>query len=294
MPPVHGPACRFASTSRPKTPVRALQSVGVRENPAATRGVLYPARLPTFHREPAPDDVAPFVRWFWIPEWHLEPGRTSRQQLLPFPACNLVVEHGMTGVSGPTTRASHRDLTGTGWAVGALLRPAAIPALALDVAALRDGYRQIDLPDLTGAVRAAMGGDAPADVRRRAAITAFAAWMRRAFGTPSAEGLLANRMVDAVETETTLLTVPDLAAHLQVSTRTLQRLAARYVGLPPAALIRRRRLQQAVERLREDPGVDLTALARELGYADHAHLTNDCRATLGFTPSGYRRSLPGA
>ena len=34
---------------------------------ADARGILYPARLPTFHREPAPPGLEGLVRWFWIP-----------------------------------------------------------------------------------------------------------------------------------------------------------------------------------------------------------------------------------
>src|SRR5699024_5735892 len=100
--------------------------------PADWRGVLHPERLPTFRREPAPDDLSDRIRWFWIPRWNVEPGRTSRQELLPFPASNLVVEGGVVTLSGPTTGRSHRDLRGRGWAVGALLRPAGIAALHPD------------------------------------------------------------------------------------------------------------------------------------------------------------------
>jgi AraC-like DNA-binding protein len=57
-------------------------------------------------------------------------------------------------------------------------------------------------------------------------------------------------------------------------------------------MIQRRRLQEAAERVRTDPEVDLSSLAADLGYADHAHLTNDFRTVLGFTPSAYRRELP--
>lgn len=258
--------------------------------PASSRGVLYPARLPTFHREPVTGDLAVFVRWFWIPEWHIEPGRASRQHIVGFPACNLVVENATTGISGPTTRASYRDLSGTGWAVGALLRPAAVPLLIGNPTALRDAYQEVDLPELTADVRAAMTGDASPEECRRSAMAVFGAWLCDRVGAPSEEGLLANRVVELAEADTTLRTVPELAARLSISTRTLQRLSSAYVGLPPGALIRRRRLQEAAERLRADPTLDLTALAHELGYADHAHLTNDFRITLGFTPSNYRRS----
>lgn len=254
--------------------------------------MLYPARLPTFHREPVTGELAAFVRWFWIPEWDIEPGRSSRQHLIGFPACNLVVEESVTGISGPTTRASHRDLTGRGWAVGALLRPAAVPSFVAEPATARDTYREVDLPDLSTAVRAAMDTDTPVAERHRHAIAAFTDWLVDRLGTPDEEALLANRMVEAAEADPELVTVTDLAAHLHVSTRSLQRLATKYVGLPPAALIRRRRLQEAAERLREHPELDLSALAHEFGYVDHAHLTNDFRRSLGFTPSAYRRDLP--
>ncbi len=256
------------------------------------RGILYPARMPTFTRLPAPEPVAALVRWFWIPEWALAPGRTSRQQVLAFPACNLVVEHAgayPVGLAGPTTRLSYRDLHGTGWAVGALLRPAAVPHLTDDPGALRDTYRALALPDLHDAVAAAMTGPGEDGVRRARAVTAFADWIAAQLPAPDEEGRLANELAERVDADPTLLRVEDVASALGVSVRTVQRLAARYVGLPPSAMIRRRRLQEAAVRLREDPTTDIATVAADLGYADHAHLSSDFRTVLGFTPSGYRR-----
>lgn len=60
----------------------------------------------------------------------------------------------------------------------------------------------------------------------------------------------------------------------------------------PAALIRRRRLQEAADRVRSDPAADLAQkIAAELGYADQAHLANDFQRFLGFTPSSYRSTV---
>lgn len=72
--------------------------------------------------------------------------------------------------------------------------------------------------------------------------------------------------------------------------RSVQRLSQRYIGLPPLAIIRRYRLQESAERLRDDPSLSIAQIAAELGYADHAHLAADFRTVLGFTPSAYRRS----
>jgi AraC-like DNA-binding protein len=255
------------------------------------RGVLYPARLPTFDRLPAPDAVAQLVRWFWIPEWQIQPGRSSRQHLIAFPAYNLVVEPRTVGLAGPTTRSSYRDLTGTGWAVGALLRPAAVPHFAADPAALRDAYQPVDLPVLHERVCNAMLGPGDRQTRHRHAVDAFAAWLAGTVPLPNREALLANAMVEAIDSDPAIRTVEDAAVRLRLSTRSLQRLASRYVGLPPSAMIRRRRLQEAAERLRTDPGTTLAAIAADLGYSDHAHLANEFRSVLGLTLSTYRRRV---
>lgn len=255
-----------------------------------TRGILYPARLPSFTRVPPPPAAAELVAWFWIPEWDIAPGRSSRQEIVSYPASNLVVELDAVGFAGPTTRLSHRDLTGRGWAVGALLRPAATPPLA-DPAAAVDGYLPLELPDLHGAVAAAMTVPDTA-ARHAAAAAAFADWLVHRVPAPGEEERLANAMADLLVTDTAILRVEDAADRLAVSVRTLQRLARRYVGVTLSAMIRRRRLQEAAQRVREHPDSDLAAIAADLGYADHAHLTNDFRTVLGFTPSRYRSSRP--
>lgn len=250
--------------------------------------MLYPARLPDFHREPASGALEDLVRWFWVPEWDLQPGRTSRQHIIGFPACNLVVESEQVTLTGPTTRAGYRDLTGRGWAVGALLRPAAVPTVTDNVAALRDRSRVLEAPELVATVKSAMDGPTSGAERRRLAILAVSRWLQERCGEPSEEGRVANRMVDLVESDATVTQVTDVATALHLSTRSVQRLAATYVGLSPSALIRRRRLQEGVEAVRAHPDTNLTDLAHALGYADHAHLTHEWRTVLGFTPSSYR------
>ncbi|MDN5790913.1 MAG: helix-turn-helix transcriptional regulator [Micrococcales bacterium] len=255
-----------------------------------TRGVLYPARLPTFHRLPAPPRVAHLVRWYWIPEWDLAPGRVSRQDIVSYPASNLVVEKDLVGLAGPTTRASHRDLTGRGWAVGALLRPAAVPAFTDDPTSLRDGYVALELPDLHDSVAAAMTAGGDGEQRRARAVDAFTVWLASHVGAVGDEALLANDLADVIEgvdVGVEVRRIEDVADRLGISPRTVQRLARKYVGVPPSAMIRRRRLQEAAERVRSEDA-DLSAVAADLGYADHAHLTKDFQAVLGFTPSAYR------
>ncbi|WP_290859698.1 helix-turn-helix transcriptional regulator [Hamadaea sp.] len=235
----------------------------------------------------APDSVAELVRWFWIPEWDIAPGRTSRQHLVSFPASNLVVQPDLVMLSGPQTRASHRDLTGRGWAVGALLRPAATPSFTEAPADLRDTVRPFDAPELQEAVVAAMTV-ADRDERHAAAVDAFSTWLDKNFQPATDQGRQANDLADLLDGDATVRTLDDAAARLHLAPRTVQRLATRYVGLSPVEMIRRRRLQEAAQRVRTEPGVSLAGIATELGYADHGHLTREFRERLGFTPSGYR------
>ena len=54
-------------------------------------------------------------------------------------------------------------------------------------------------------------------------------------------------------------------------------------------MIGRYRLQEAAQRLREDPSLTVAYMAAELGDADRAHLTADFRQVLGLSPSLYRQ-----
>lgn len=255
------------------------------------RGVLYPARLPQFHRLPAVGPSASLVEWFWIPEWDLAPGRSSRQELVAYPALNLVVAPDGVTLSGASSRASHRDLRGRGWAVGALLRPSAVGALEEEPAALVDRERAFEAPDLHAAVTAAM---VSGEGHRERAVAAFSAWLT-ARVVPDEGARRADGLVELLLGDDGALTPEEAAARLAVSVRTLQRMTHRYVGLSPAAMIRRRRLQEAALRVREGAGEELAAVAAELGYADQAHLTRDFQAVLGIAPGAYRSAVgPGA
>lgn len=249
------------------------------------RGILYPAQLPTFERRAASPAADALVRWFWISQWEIAPGRTSRQDVLAFPALNLLVETDLIGLAGATTERSHRDLVGTGWAVGALLRPAATPAVTDDARAILDAYPPVDAPELHETVAAAMcRGDLAG------ACVAVESWLTARVPTVSDDAELANRLVVAIEEDDEILTVEDAAATIGVSPRTAQRLTRRFVGLTPLALIHRRRLQHAAHLLSTEPGTAVADIAAELGYADQSHLVRDFRKVLGFTPGGYRRT----
>lgn len=226
-------------------------------------------------RVAASPELAPVMRQWWQPSWDLSEGEVRAQHVLGYPVANLVAEDGASLLYGPTTRRGVRELRGRGWAVGALLTPAAGRHLASrPFAELLDAVEPVVVE---GAV------DRP-DAAREALTGA----LRRVLGRLDEDDLAANRLLETVEGDPTLLRVADLAARLHRSARSLDRLARRNFGLPPAAIIRRRRLQDAAAAVRLAPERPLRDIAAEFGFADHAHLTREFSAVLGFTPSEYR------
>ena len=73
----------------------------------------------------------------------------------------------------------------------------------------------------------------------------------------------------------------------QRSSRPLGELTRAALKLPARGL----RLGQIRERLMADPDASLSALAREFGFADSAHLINDFRTFSGQTPADFAASM---
>jgi transcriptional regulator GlxA family with amidase domain len=163
-----------------------------------------------------------------------------------------------------------------------------VAALVDDPSALVDTARALPEPSLHADVAAAM---ASGEEHRDRAVETFSRWLIERVGPLDESARQANALVDVLGGAGAALTPVEAATRLAVSVRTLQRMAHRYVGVSPAAMIRRRRLQEAAQLVREDPRADLAAIAAELGYADHAHLTRDFQSVLGLAPRSYRAGL---
>jgi len=82
--------------------------------------------------------------------------------------------------------------------------------------------------------------------------------------------------------------VGELPASVSLGSRQLQRRFREQVGYGPKLLARVLRVQRFLERseraAKARSAVPLASLAWELGYADQAHLTRDCRELSGLTP----------
>ena len=215
------------------------------------------------------------------------------QRVLQYPVCLLVVTGDYATLVGPSSGLSTRELTGSGWAVGVMLQPAAgtlvsgrsVDQLVDQVLPITEATG-IDGARLTDDVRRVVG-DAAADpdVRMQAVLVMEEAL--RALPPVDEEGLLVNAIVEYVEGDTERAAGSQVCEKFAISERSLQRLTARRIGLGPKWLIQRRRLHEVAERLRGPEPPDLARVAADLGYSDQAHLTRDFRRVTGLTPGEF-------
>jgi AraC-like DNA-binding protein len=254
----------------------------------STRGILRPeaiGRVFSLQRTAPADDLAHLIERHWVVEWDLGDRPPHRQEVVTHPCVNLVFEPRGAAVFGVQRRRDARVLRGSGWAVGVKFRPGGF-----------SGYYGRPVHEITDRALAldAIFGEDGAALARAAAVadpagkTALAeAFLRARMPPPDPEIELVHEVVVDMLAVDPATTVAAIAGRHAVSTRTLQRLFRRHVGVGPKWVLRRYRLQEAAEQLAAGERSDWTRLALDLGYFDHAHFIRDFRAVVGRSPAEY-------
>ncbi len=243
-------------------------------------------------RYDSPIEFEALLRRFWIPVWSIPPGRSAPQKVLQYPVCLLVVAEDYARFYGVTSGLSTTTLTGEGWAVGVMCEPAAGFLLA---GTSIDHYtdRHVPLTDVLGAdgralvndLRRVMAHEPRSSETHRRAMKVYTEVLRP-FLPVDTEGQLVNDIVAFVEGRSDVTRVAQVCEAFDISERSLQRLIHRRLGLAPKWLIQRRRLHDAVARLRART-TTLANLAAELGYADEPHFIRDFSRSTGMTPGRF-------
>jgi AraC-like DNA-binding protein len=228
--------------------------------------------------------LADLVRHVWIARWELPPGEVNQQRVLTYPTFNLVIMNGRAALYGPDPKLHVRKLSGRGWALGLLLRPAAGVLLASVAPSKLVGKSRPVNDAPIEAVERAMG---QADhVARLAALTSL--WLGPFAAQVDDQGRLVNRVCRLAEEDATIVRVTELARRVALSPRSLERLVVSHIGVTPKWLIECRRLQEAATALHARPDTDLTDLALSLQYVDYAHFSRRYKEVLGETPDQTR------
>ena len=255
----------------------------------STRGILGPeaiGRVFTLRRSPPSADLAHLVERHWVVQWDLGDRPAHRQEVVTHPCVNLVFEPHGAAVHGVHRGRDVRILAGSGWGVGVKFRPGGFSGfLGRPVHEITD--RSVSLPHVFGEPARDLERAAAAEADPDAKIALTEAFLRARMPPPEPEVDLVQAVVIDMLAVDPGSTVSEVARRHAVSTRTLQRLFRRHVGVGPKWVLRRYRLQEAAEQLAAGERSDWTRLALDLGYFDHAHFIRDFRAVVGRSPAEY-------
>lgn len=268
-----------------------------------SRGILDPLLLRErvqLTRYPATGELVGLVEWFWAVRWSLPNGMRHRQDVLTHPGANLSIGHldaedgryrpGLIEARchGVATRLSTRVLAGTGWTVAAMTLPGGLGAFTS--APMDTTDRNMPLSQ-TLSIDADLADQVAAVDHEGKRVQLLSDALAEAIEPERAEqARQVSRVARIMETDRTVRTIGELAERTSIAQRTLQRRFHDYAGVSPTWVLRRYRLLDTAEAVRNGERPDWAGLAADLGYADQAHLVRDFRAAIGRTPSAYARA----
>jgi len=239
--------------------------------------------------KPAPD-LGHFIEHYWIVAWDLRGRGSHTQETLPQPNVHLVFEANNSQVYGVVTDKFSRHLHGKSHVFGIRFAPGMFRSFL--------GSAVSELTDKTRPVRAVFGKSVSeleavlvSSAAQERMVKAADEFFQRRIPAFDDKAELAKRVVQQVLDERDLCTVDDLVNRVGIGKRTLQRLFGEYVGVGPKWVIRRYRLHEAVERFRSGERPNFAQVALELGYFDQAHLINDFKSIIGYSPSEFQKIL---
>lgn len=275
-----------------------------------SRGIIAPALLRerlTLNRYPPGPDLEGLIDRFWVVSWRLPDGMVHIQQVLTHPCANLSVSPAdlmdderpgplEATLNGVARQLTSRRLVGGGWALAAMTTPGGLGAFVKQPAA--------EFTDRVVPLGPALGLDGDVLIAGLTAIdnepervALLTAWLSEVVAAADPERVRSAREVADVaqlaETDRSVRRLDDLAAASGIGARTLQRMFTEHAGVSPTWVLRRYRLMDAAEAVRDGRPVVWAQVAADLGYSDQAHLVRDFRAAVGTTPAAYAAAQYG-
>jgi len=241
-------------------------------------------------RLPAADDLSELIERHWLVRWDLPSGHRRRITLLPHPCVNLVFDRGRLTVAGVGRERFTYEYTGRGYVFGVKFRPGAFrPFVGGSVKALTD--RTIPLSVWWGESETErMARDLAQATSFPAMVEVAERYLRAHWPPPDPDVSLIGWIVHALLYDRSVTRVDQVAERFGLSTRSLQRLFERYVGVSPKWVLKRYRLHEAAARLAQGGSGTWADVAAELGYFDQSHFIRDFTRAVGLTPVEYARA----
>jgi AraC-like DNA-binding protein len=254
------------------------------------RGVLRrpppPAGKFRHARRSAAPMLAPWIDHYWMVSWDLRGLEPRLVESLPHPNVHVVFERPQSKAWGVSTAKFSRTLEGRSHAFGIKFTPGGFfPFLGSSVTSLAN--RSVPARQIFGNAVDALEHVILSTEDEDEMAAAANAFLLERVPRPNGKADEARELVARILHERDILTVDDFAVRTGISVRSLQRLFSQYVGVSPKWVIRRYRLHELLEEMHSGQRLDWAQLAVDLGYFDQAHLINDFKSIVGYTPTEY-------
>jgi AraC-like DNA-binding protein len=207
-----------------------------------TRGILRPAalgRVFSLERRPGPEDLSHLIDHHWIVSWDLRGRDSYRSEVMAHPAVHLVFEPHGVAVFGVHRRRYVRTLAGQGWAVGTKFLPGGFAAFTeRPVRELTDDV--LALAAVFGPAGERLEREAGAQAEPQPKLALLHRFLRaRLPESTDPNAALVQAVVADMRAASPGCRVGEIAERHHLSTRTLQRLFADYVGVSPKWVLQR-------------------------------------------------------
>ncbi len=256
---------------------------------ALLRRPLPAGKLRHVRRRPA-SDLTDWIAHYWMIRWDLRGCEPHLAETPPQPNIHAVFEEEGSVISGVHTSKFSRWLKGRAQVFGIKFRPGGIrpflngPASSLanrNIPVRRIFGKEVDV------LEAMLVSNATEDEK----VAAANAFLRARRPEPDKTVALAGRLVGEILKNADIKTVNDLVTQSGISKRSIQRIFNEYVGVSPKWVIRCYRLHEAIERINCGERQKWARLAVELGYFHQAHLINDFKSIVGYSPVEYQKII---
>jgi len=242
-------------------------------------------------RAPAPD-VAFWITHYWMISWDLTGCEPHIGESVPHPNVHMVFGEGDSIIYGVQTHKFTRKLEGQSQVFGVKFRPGGFRAF-IDHPVSKLADREISAISVFGTDVETLGVTVLSSIPEDEKVKAADAFFQARVPKRNKYVDLADQLVGRIFSEPEIKTVDDLVSETGIGKRSLQRIFNEYVGVSPKWVIRRYRLHELIEKLNSRDQLDWAQLALDLGYFDQAHLINDFRQIIGYSPTQFQKMVSG-
>lgn len=239
----------------------------------------------SFNVFPPSDDLKHIIDLFWSIKWSLPRGVIFSQQIIPNPHINIVNYKDGTFVEGVVKKLFKHNLNGSGEILGVKFRIGAFNNFTNEKMSTFTN-RKIEI----GKILSPKPWQGLTNIDSTKSKIEYIEKLLENYDLQVDEkGLLAEEMINFIRNNKNISSVTMLADRFNISSRSIQRIFDKYVGVNPKWVIRMFRLQELKEEIESNNHINWADLAAKLEYSDQSHMINDFKSILNITPEKYNK-----